>query len=94
MGPELMKDMRAQAARFGTEFLTGDVGDVAAFAQEFDERRAAAGLATDDDRVAAVAELEASGTPRKEAIVQVARAAGVPRREVYDAVVRATHRKP
>ncbi len=59
-----------------------------------DERRAAAGLATDDDRVAAVAELEASGTPRKEAIVQVARAAGVPRREVYDAVVRATHREP
>ena len=25
MGPELMKDMRAQAERFGTEFLTGDV---------------------------------------------------------------------
>lgn len=25
MGPELMKDMRAQADRFGTKFLTGDV---------------------------------------------------------------------
>ena len=25
MGPELMKEMRAQADRFGTEFLTGDV---------------------------------------------------------------------
>lgn len=25
MGPELMKDMRAQAERFGTEFFTGDV---------------------------------------------------------------------
>lgn len=25
MGPELMKDMRAQAERFGTEFLTGEV---------------------------------------------------------------------
>ena len=25
MGPELMKEMRAQAERFGTEFLTGDV---------------------------------------------------------------------
>jgi thioredoxin reductase (NADPH) len=28
MGPELMKDMRAQAERFGTEFLTGDVSAV------------------------------------------------------------------
>ena len=25
MGPELMKEMRTQAERFGTEFLTGDV---------------------------------------------------------------------
>jgi thioredoxin reductase (NADPH) len=28
MGPELMKEMRAQAERFGTEFLTGDVTEV------------------------------------------------------------------
>ncbi len=28
MGPELMKDMRAQAGRFGTEFLTGDASAV------------------------------------------------------------------
>lgn len=28
MGPELMKDMRTQAERFGTEFLTGDVSAV------------------------------------------------------------------
>lgn len=28
MGPELMKDMRAQAERFGTEFLTGEVSVV------------------------------------------------------------------
>ena len=35
---------------------------------------------------AAVAELEESGTSRKEAIVEVARAAGVPRREVYNLV--------
>jgi 16S rRNA (cytidine1402-2'-O)-methyltransferase len=35
---------------------------------------------------AAVAELEASGTPRKEAILEVARRAGLPKREVYDVV--------
>jgi 16S rRNA (cytidine1402-2'-O)-methyltransferase len=35
---------------------------------------------------AAVAEREAGGTPRKEAIAEVARAAGVPRREVYNLV--------
>lgn len=29
MGPDLMKDMRAQAERFGTEFLTADVSAVA-----------------------------------------------------------------
>jgi thioredoxin reductase (NADPH) len=28
MGPELMKEMRAQAERFGTEFVTGDVSAV------------------------------------------------------------------
>jgi len=28
MGPELMKEMRVQAERFGTEFLTGDVSTV------------------------------------------------------------------
>lgn len=28
MGPELMKEMRSQAERFGTEFLTGDVSSV------------------------------------------------------------------
>jgi 16S rRNA (cytidine1402-2'-O)-methyltransferase len=38
------------------------------------------------DLVAAVAELEAAGMPRKEAIVAVAADRGVPRREVYNAV--------
>jgi len=39
---------------------------------------------------AAVADLEADGTTRKDAIVRVARLAGVPKRKVYDAV----HRDP
>jgi 16S rRNA (cytidine1402-2'-O)-methyltransferase len=39
-----------------------------------------------DSLRAAVADLEAAGTPRKEAIVEVARLAGVPKREVYNVV--------
>jgi 16S rRNA (cytidine1402-2'-O)-methyltransferase len=41
---------------------------------------------TEADLVAAVAELEAAGTSRKDAIAAVAAARGVPRREVYNAV--------
>jgi 16S rRNA (cytidine1402-2'-O)-methyltransferase len=43
--------------------------------------------------VGAVAELEADGTPRKEAIAAVARRLGVPKRDVYNAVVAATSGK-
>jgi 16S rRNA (cytidine1402-2'-O)-methyltransferase len=46
-----------------------------------------AAIATDEDSLrAAVAEREAEGTSRKEAIVEVARLAGVPKREVYNLV--------
>jgi 16S rRNA (cytidine1402-2'-O)-methyltransferase len=46
-----------------------------------------AALGADPDTLrAAVAEREAAGTSRKEAIVEVARLAGVPRREVYNLV--------
>jgi 16S rRNA (cytidine1402-2'-O)-methyltransferase len=41
-----------------------------------------------DDLRAAVAEREAAGTSRKDAILEVARAADVPKRVVYDAVHR------
>ncbi|GGT10181.1 ribosomal RNA small subunit methyltransferase I [Planobispora rosea] len=41
-----------------------------------------------DDLVAEVARREATGVPRKQAIVDVARAAGIPKRELYDAVHR------
>ncbi|WP_228941159.1 16S rRNA (cytidine(1402)-2'-O)-methyltransferase [Nocardioides sp. Leaf374] len=50
---------------------------------------AAVTMAVDNDPAslrAAVADLEAGGTRRKEAIVEVARMAGVPKREVYDLV--------
>ena len=47
----------------------------------------AAALDSDPESLrAAVAELEAAGTPRKEAIVEVARLAGVSKREVYNLV--------
>jgi 16S rRNA (cytidine1402-2'-O)-methyltransferase len=46
-----------------------------------------AAIANDPESLrAAVAGLEAEGTSRKEAIVEVARAAGVPKREVYNLV--------
>jgi 16S rRNA (cytidine1402-2'-O)-methyltransferase len=46
-----------------------------------------AGVGTDDESLrAAVAEREATGTSRKEAIVEVARMAGVPKRQVYAVV--------
>jgi 16S rRNA (cytidine1402-2'-O)-methyltransferase len=47
----------------------------------------AAGVRTDDESLrAAVADLEAAGTSRKDAIVEVARSAGVPKRHVYQLV--------
>ena len=49
---------------------------------------AAALSAEPGDLRAAVADLEADGVPRKDAIKQVAAAAGLPKREVYDAVHR------
>jgi 16S rRNA (cytidine1402-2'-O)-methyltransferase len=49
-----------------------------------------AGLTEPADLVAAVTTRETSGTPRKQAIVEVARENGLPRRVVYDAVVQAT----
>ena len=48
--------------------------------------RRAVGRPTPTSLRAAVAEREAGGMTRKEAIVEVARLAGVPKREVYDLV--------
>lgn len=50
--------------------------------------RVARGLVDEADWVRAVAEREAAGTTRRDAIAEVARAAARPRREVYDAVIR------
>jgi 16S rRNA (cytidine1402-2'-O)-methyltransferase len=48
---------------------------------------AAAVRPADADLLAEVAELEAGGTPRRDAIATVARSHGLPRREVYNLVV-------
>ena len=56
--------------------------------------RLAAGLADPSGWVEAVAEAEAGGLSRKEAIADVARRAGVARRLVFDAVVRDKHARP
>ena len=61
------------------------------------QRRAAAGVERTRLRagwVEAVRGREAAGTPRKEAIADVARKAGVPKREVYDAVVKGSAPAP
>jgi 16S rRNA (cytidine1402-2'-O)-methyltransferase len=42
---------------------------------------------SDEAILAEVADLEAGGTPRRDAIVEVARSHGLPRREVYNLVV-------
>ena len=48
---------------------------------------AVVGRPADGDLLAAVAQREAAGTPRKDAIVEVAKYYGLPKRDVYNLVV-------
>lgn len=68
--------------------VRGEITVVVAGADEQD-LRAARGLVDEADWVRAVAEREAAGASRRDAIAEVAKAAERPRREVYDAVLRA-----
>ncbi len=78
---EVRRGMLAELVAWAAEGVRGEVTIVVAGATP------GADVPTDDESLrAAVAELEATGTSRKEAIVEVARAAGVPRREVYNLV--------
>ena len=80
---EVSRGTLAELAVWAGDGVRGEVTLVVAGADP------AAGAPADPDSYReAVAEAEAAGTPRKEAIVQVARRAGVPKREVYDAVHR------
>ena len=78
---EVRRGPLAELAAWAADGVRGEVTIVVAGA----DPRAA--VPTDDESLrAAVAEREAWGTSRKEAIVEVARAAGVPKRQVYAAV--------
>jgi 16S rRNA (cytidine1402-2'-O)-methyltransferase len=78
------------------EVRRGPLGDLVAWASEGVRGEVTivvqgavrvADVANDPDSLrAAVTELEADGTPRRQAIVEVARRAGVPKREVYNLV--------
>jgi 16S rRNA (cytidine1402-2'-O)-methyltransferase len=80
------------------EVRRGPLGELVAWAAEgvrgevtivVEGSSGAPAVATDPGSLrAAVAELEASGSTKKEAIVEVARRAGLPKREVYDVVHR------
>lgn len=79
---EVRRGPLAELADWAAEGIRGEVTLVVAGAEP-------AGLeATPAALLAAVAEQEAAGSTRKEAIARVAKLAGVPKREVYDLVHR------
>lgn len=80
---EVVRGPLADLAAWAADGVRGEVTLVVAGAT-------APAVDADPDALrAAVAEREAAGTPRKQAIADVARLAGVPKREVYDLVHRA-----
>ena len=83
---EVRRGPLAELAAWAAEGVRGEVTIVVAGAVP------GAGVPTDDESLRlAVAEREAAGTSRKEAIVEVARNAGVPKRQVYAAVHMGVH---
>lgn len=84
---EVRRGPLGDLATWAADGVRGEITLVVAGASA-QEQRDASGLSGTADWVAAVAGLEASGVPRKEAIAEIARAASVPKREVYDAVVK------
>lgn len=78
---EVRRGGLAELTTWAQEGVRGEVTIVVSGAEPV------AAVARDPDSLrAAVAELEETGDPRKEAMAQVAKAAGVPKREVYAAV--------
>ncbi|HET6937825.1 MAG TPA: 16S rRNA (cytidine(1402)-2'-O)-methyltransferase [Nocardioides sp.] len=78
---EVRRGSLAELSAWAADGVRGEVTIVVAGAEP------GAGVPTDDDSLrAAVAEREATGMSRKDAIVEVARTAGVPKRHVYQLV--------
>lgn len=84
---EVVRGTLAELIRAVGEGVRGEITVVVAGANA-EDLRAARGLVDESDWVRAVAEHEASGMSRRDAIAEVAKAAERPRREVYDAVIR------
>ncbi|WP_030165534.1 16S rRNA (cytidine(1402)-2'-O)-methyltransferase [Spirillospora albida] len=81
---EVRRGPLAGLAAWAEDGVRGEITLVVAGAPEPE------GLSEPADLVAAVAAREAAGTPRKQAISEVAKENGLPKRDVYDAVVAAT----
>ncbi|WP_432070624.1 16S rRNA (cytidine(1402)-2'-O)-methyltransferase [Streptomyces sp. AA1529] len=79
----------AELAAWAAEGVRGEITVVVRGAEP-----PAAGAADAAELARRVAEREAAGQQRKEAIAEVARGAGVPKREVFDAVVAAKNAGP
>ena len=78
---EVRRGPLAELVAWAAEGVRGEVTIVVAGAEPYAE------VGSDPaSLLAAVAELESDGVPRKDAIVEVARRAGVPKREVYNLV--------
>ncbi len=85
---EVRRGPLGELAAWAGEGVRGEITVVVAGASDV-ERRAAAGLSSEEGWVGAVRADEEAGLDRRSAIAEVAKRAGVPRREVYDAVIRA-----
>lgn len=95
-GPDRPGAVCRELTKTHEEVVRGPLGELAAWAAEgvrgevtLVVQGATGGLAVDNDPEslrAAVADLEAAGMPRKEAIVEVAKASGLPKRDVYQVV--------
>ncbi len=95
-GPDRPAAVCRELTKTHEEVRRGTLGDVLAWAADGVRGEVTLVIAgapatpavgpTPADWIAAVTALEATGTPRKDAITQVAKAAAVPKRLVYDAV--------